>query len=92
MNKPFRMQICLIPLMFCHCIVWSLEALLAFALWLPLVTSRSLTCGGKVEFLIRLSGIQLLLIKVLAACESFGGSTWGNCRVACAASKDSVEL
>ena len=51
--------------------------MLASALWLPLVTSRSLECGGKVEFLIRLSGIQLLLIKVLAACESFGGSLGG---------------
>ena len=51
--------------------------MLASALWLPLVTSRSLACGGKVEFLIKLSGIQLLLIKVLAACESFGGSLGG---------------
>ena len=31
----------------------------------------------KAEFLIKLSGIQLLLIKVLAACESFGGSLGG---------------
>ena len=51
--------------------------MLASALWLPLVTSRILACGGKVEFLIKLSGIQLLLIKVLAACESFGGSLGG---------------